>query len=73
MAGITLAEAEAHLAEAQAAYSRALGKKAYTVGSRQMTAQDIDKLLDQVKFWEGKVAELSSGGRGMRIRGGTPT
>lgn len=74
MSGLTLTQAQENLDAANAAYTRALNVKSYSVeGSRAKVNHDIDKLLDQVKYWQKEVDRLSSGRGGIRIRGATPT
>lgn len=67
MAGYTLAEAAAHLAAAQSAYTAALANKSYEIdtgnGSRALERQPISELLDQVKFWQAEVKRLTPGAR----------
>jgi hypothetical protein len=74
MAGITLAQAETNLAAANAAYLKALDVQSYTTSGRTKTNQDIEKLRQQIVFWEGKVALLSStySHRPISIKGITP-
>lgn len=73
MAGITLTQAEAKLATWLDAEDRVAQGQEYSIGSRRLRRADLAEIREQVKFWDGKVKELTRGTSGMRIRGGTPT
>ena len=45
------------LALAQTAYQKALTGQTVEFNGMRFTAHNIDALLQQVKYWEGKVAE----------------
>lgn len=59
MAGVTLAEASAHLADAQAALTRARKAVAYGQGDRQLTRARVEELQRQVDVWNRTVRELT--------------
>ncbi|TAK45249.1 MAG: hypothetical protein EPO27_10540 [Betaproteobacteria bacterium] len=69
MAGITLAQAEAKLAAYLDAETAVLSGQEYTIGSRRLRRADLAEIREGVTFWNGKVAELSNGGAGVRVRG----
>jgi len=70
MAGITLVEAEAQLAEWLAA-SRAVAKgQAYSLGNRALTRADAKEIREQVSFWNRQVLRLTRGG--IRVGGVIP-
>jgi len=70
MAALTLAQAQATLAEYLAAESAVLRRKRYSIGGREMTFEDLDKIRAGRKEWEAKVNALENGGTGgMRVRG----
>lgn len=73
MAGITLTQAEAKLTTWLAAEDRVAQGQEYSIGSRRLRRADLAEIREQVKFWDGKVKELTRGSSGIRIRGGTPT
>jgi hypothetical protein len=74
--GITLSDAQAHLANAQAAYDKALAMQEYSVqgalrgGARNVRYADLDALAAEVERWHRWVVRLSRGGS--RIRRGVP-
>ena len=72
MAGITLADAEAHLADAQSALTKARhGNYSIASGSSSRSVtRNVKELSDEVKYWDEKVQKLSRGG--ISIKGGTP-
>lgn len=70
MAGITLAEAEAGLAEWQAALSACTANQSYTIGDRTLTRANLKDIRDTVDWWDKKVKELDRGGA--RVRLATP-
>ena len=71
MAGITLAQAEAKLAEALDAVSAVMLNQEYRIGSRTYTRANLSELQRAVEFWDGKVRRLDRGG-GIRVTEGTP-
>lgn len=70
MAGITLAQAEAQLTTWLAASTAVASGQAYTMGERSLTRANASEIRKAIEFWDGKVQELSRGGRS--IRGCTP-
>jgi len=71
--GITLQEATDALVSAMTARTQLLsGAKSARVNAggveRQVTREDLDKLNNDILFWEGRVRRLSNGG-GIRARG----
>jgi hypothetical protein len=60
MPGITLAQAEAKLAEWMDAESKVAVGQSYTIHGRQLTRADLDSIGERIKFWNGLVAELSN-------------
>jgi hypothetical protein len=71
VSGITLADAEAKLAEALDAVSAVMGGQEYRIGNRWLTRADLDSLQKAVVFWDAQCKRLARGG-GIRITGGTP-
>lgn len=71
MAGITLIQAEAKLAEWLAADTAVAFGQSYTMGGRQLSRANAAEIRNNVTFWDEKVQKLSRGG--IRIYGGTPT
>ncbi|KKW12670.1 MAG: hypothetical protein UY48_C0010G0022 [Candidatus Gottesmanbacteria bacterium GW2011_GWB1_49_7] len=67
MAGITLAQAQAQLTAWLAASVALASGKSFSTGGKQVTLADTQ---EQVKFWDGKVKELTAGGR--QVKGITP-
>lgn len=70
MAGITLAQAEAKLAEWLAADTAVATHQAYTMGDRSLTRANAAEIRQNIAYWDAKVQKLSRGG--LRIMGGTP-
>jgi predicted secreted hydrolase len=74
VAGLTLAQLEANLAAANAAYLVALNSQSYSVAGRSKANQEIEKMRIQVEYWERRVA--LAGGETVRgpikIKGITP-
>ena len=60
MAGVTLAEAEAHLAASQTALTAARKALQYSVGDKQVIRANIKDLTGQVALWNRVVRELTS-------------
>ncbi|MDA5559182.1 DUF6148 family protein [Exiguobacterium sp. MMG028] len=57
---MTLQRAKTHLeAWYQADLAVSTGKS-YTIGSRSLTRADMDDIRQQIKYWEGRVAALST-------------
>ena len=70
MAAITLAQAQAKLAEYLAAESAVLSGQDYTIGSRRLRRADLLEIRAGRKEWEAKVNALEDGGTGgVRVRG----
>lgn len=70
MAGITLAQAEEHLAEWLAADAAVASGQAYSIGGRSLTRAHAAEIRTNIQFWDRKVKEMSRGG--IRVRGITP-
>lgn len=66
---MTLSEAQAHLANATAAYAAAQKAYSTTFGDRTVVNQRLDHARDDLMFWERKVAELTAQAAGSS-RGG---
>jgi hypothetical protein len=47
--------------------------QAYTIGARAMRRADLPEIRKGRQEWQATVDQLTAGGRGMRIRGATPT
>lgn len=63
MAGITLAQAEAKLADVQTAIEAVLERgQSYTIGNRTFTRASLKDLQDLEKYYDGLVKRLSAGG-----------
>jgi hypothetical protein len=69
MAGITLAQAEAKLAEYLAAETAVLSKQSYSIGGRALTLADLEAIQAGIKIWNDRATALGSvaDGRG-RLR-----
>lgn len=72
MAGITLAQAEAHLSTWLEADTTVATGQAYSMGSRSLTRADAREIRENIDYWEKKVQQLTRSG-GIVVRGGTPT
>ena len=73
MAGITLAQAEARLAEYLAAEAALLaGGQSYAIKDRQFTRADMRQIQDGIEIWNKRVQDLSRTRTGRRVRGITP-
>lgn len=63
MAGITLADAEAHLATWLAAETAIATSQSYTITSgestRTLTRADLSKVREQIEYWQKWVDRLS--------------
>lgn len=59
MTGITLADAQANLAAAQAAYRAALSARSVASSDRTLQRQEIDQLLAQINHWQRECDRLS--------------
>lgn len=72
MAGITLAQAEAHLALWLEADEAVSSGQSYTYGSYVLTLADSKKIKDNLEYWDSKVRALSNSRTGIVIRGAAP-
>lgn len=72
MAGITLAQAEAKLAEHLAAETEALKSQELGIKDHKVVRAELASIRDGIKFWDDQVKRLSSGSTGRRVRGVTP-
>lgn len=64
MAGITLAQAEAQLARWLEADSAVAQGQSFTIEGRSVTKADARAITEKIRFWEGKVAQLSRAASG---------
>lgn len=72
MAGITLAQAEAKLAEYLAAETKALESQELGIKDRKVVRAELASIRDGIKYWDDQVKRLSTGRTGRRMRGITP-
>ena len=72
MDGITLAIAEAKLAEYLDAETAVLAGKQFRLGEKTVTYEDLSIIQRGIRIWSGHIKRLSGGG-GIRVWGGTPT
>ncbi len=73
MPEITLAQAEAKLAEYMAAETAINeGGQSYQVVNRTFTRGDLAEIRKGIDYWNNKVKELTPTSRGRRIFGMTP-
>ena len=70
MAGITQAQAQAHLDEWLTADLAVSKGQAYSIGGRSLSRADADTIRSNIEFWDRQVKRLSRGG--IKIFGGTP-
>lgn len=72
MAGITLTQAEDHLALWIAADAAVATGQSYSVRGRQLTRADAAEIRQNLDYWEGKVKSLArtGGSGGARVRYG---
>lgn len=72
MAGVTLEQAQAQLDAWLAASIAVAGNQEYTIqtanGSRTLKRADAAEVREQVKYWQGVVARLTSPAAGGRRR-----
>lgn len=73
MAGITLAQAEARLADLLTAHEAICSGQAYSLNGRSLTRADLAAVEKSITMWERRVQRLQGGRSGIRVRGGTPT
>jgi hypothetical protein len=71
MAGITLAQAEAKLAEWMAADTAVASGQAYKIHGREMTRANAAEIMANIEKWDGWCRRL--GRSGIRVRLGTPS
>lgn len=68
MAGITLAQAESHLAIWLAAEEALATSQSYRISvngsERQLTRADLSEVAERITYWNGKVNELTAIARG---------
>lgn len=64
MAGITVAQAEAKLAEYLAAETAVLGGQAYTIAGRTLTRANLEEIQRGVSIWNNRVITLSAAASG---------
>ena len=60
MAGITLAIAEAKLAEYLAAETAVLSKQSYSIAGRALTLADLESIQAGIKVWNERATALGS-------------
>lgn len=70
MAGITLAQAEAHLANWLAADDAVAKGQAHSIGGRSYTRADAAEITRKIDYWSRWVTRLQGGRAGMRVRYG---
>lgn len=73
MAGLTLANAEAQLALWLAASAAVAGRQEYEIdtgngGRRRLKSADAAEIRQQIDYWQGKIATLTTAAAGGRIR-----
>lgn len=68
MAGITLAQAQAHLDAWMAADLAVASGQSYTIGSRTLHRANSREIRDNIALWRREVFNLTRGGGGMRVR-----
>lgn len=66
MAGITLAQAEAQLANWLAASEAVALNQSYSISGRTLTRANADHIQKQVEFWDSKVKQLAAIGTNRR-------
>jgi hypothetical protein len=71
MAGLTEAQAQAHLDAALAAELEVLSSQAYSIAGRSQQMALLSDVRASIQFWNQQVKQLNRGGIG--IRGVTPT
>lgn len=70
MAGITLATAEAKLAEYLAAETAVLSGQSYSIAGRSLTRADLQFIQTGITQWDARVKKLDRGGN--RVWNGVP-
>lgn len=70
MAGITQAQAQAHLDEWLAADLAVSKGQAYSIGGRSLSRADAATIRENIEFWDRQIKRLSRGG--IKVFGGTP-
>ncbi len=70
MAGITLAQATAKLAEWLAADTAVATGQSYTIAGRSLSRANAREIRENIDYWDAKVQDLDRGG--LVIKGITP-
>lgn len=60
MAGITLEQAEARLAEYLSAEQAVLTNQSYTIGGRSLTRADLATIQEGIKLWDERAKQLGA-------------
>jgi predicted RecB family nuclease len=68
---ITLAQAQSQLSAWLEADAAVASGQSYSIGDRQLTRADADKITHKIDYWSQHVARLSRGG--IRVFGVTPS
>lgn len=68
MPAITLAQAEARLADWLAADEAVATGQSYQIGGRSLTRASAAEIRRNIDYWERRVNRLSSGRGGARVR-----
>lgn len=71
MAGITLSDAESHLASWLLADTAVSAGQAYSIAGRALTRANAAEIRNNITYWDNMVKRLTRGG--VRIRGATPS
>lgn len=66
---ITLAEAQAHLADAQTAITAARSAAQYSIGDKQVIRANIAALQRDIAYWSRMVNELTAAASGVETSG----
>lgn len=72
MAGVTLAQAQAHLDAWLAADLALTTSQSYTIHNRTLTRADAREVRENIAYWEQRVNKLTRGSTGPRVRYGAP-
>jgi outer membrane PBP1 activator LpoA protein len=64
MPGITLKQAQEHLQAWLKAELEISTSQSYKIGTRSLTRADLSQVREQIKYWQGKVAELENAAKG---------
>lgn len=68
MAGITLAQAQAHLDAWLAADLAVAKNQSYSIGGRSLTRANAKEIGANIDRWQRMVNQLTAGQRGIRVR-----